>query len=504
MRVAIYSRKSRESEQGDSVRNQIKIVQEYFTRQGNCTFEVFEDEGFSGGNTNRPDFQRMLNKIRNNEIDIVGVYKIDRIARNIVDFVNTYDLFQKNNVALVSVTEAFDATSPMGKLIMMILATFAEMERETIRQRIKDNKLETAKTGKWSGGTRPFGYNITPIQENDKIAKYLEVNENEREMIIDIFDKYLEFNNLINTSKYCFSTYGILNTPTSLKRLLESPVYVKSNDDIISYLKHDENKVIGKANGKGVLAYGYRSRFVDNEKFYVISKHEGLITAAKWLKVQSVLQERTSAQKHNSVVSYLAGIVTCSKCGEKMWLQVYSYDGKKYYMFECKGRSVLKNGCANKGKASHLLEEAFEEHLKGLATNKVYFYSLYQSNTAQIDNKKSIELLKKEINLKQKNIESLFDKMILIEGIGLEMLTKKINGISLNINELKIKLEVLEKEELFKSTEIVNSDYIYNDLKDIYEQFRNLTVEEKRDRLKNRIKYLLWDGEYQTLSLKFL
>ena len=164
-RIAIYSRKSVFDDKSNSTANQIKMVKDYFNRQGECEYSVFEDEGFSGGNTNRPDFQRMIQQVQVNGFDIIAVYKIDRIARNIVDFVNIYDELQKRNIALVSITEAFDATSPMGKLIMMILATFAEMERENIKQRIKDNKVEASKSGKWNGGAAPLGFKIATIGE---------------------------------------------------------------------------------------------------------------------------------------------------------------------------------------------------------------------------------------------------------------------------------------------------------------------------------------------------
>ncbi|HHD2591119.1 recombinase family protein [Clostridium perfringens] len=114
----------------------------------NAKFKVFEDEGFSGGNTNRPTFQKMLRMAQLNEIDIVVCYKVDRIARNILDFLKILELFKENNVELISISEWFDPNTQMGKVILALLASFAEMERTNIQQRVKDNLLSVAKKGK--------------------------------------------------------------------------------------------------------------------------------------------------------------------------------------------------------------------------------------------------------------------------------------------------------------------------------------------------------------------
>lgn len=114
----------------------------------NAKFKVFEDEGFSGGNTNRPTFQKMLRMAQLNEIDIVVCYKVDRIARNILDFLKILELLKENNVELISISEWFDPNTQMGKVILALLASFAEMERTNIQQRVKDNLLSVAKKGK--------------------------------------------------------------------------------------------------------------------------------------------------------------------------------------------------------------------------------------------------------------------------------------------------------------------------------------------------------------------
>ena len=108
-RIAIYTRKSKNTLQGDSIGTQINLVKDYF-RNIECKFEIFQDEGFSGGNTNRPAFKIMMNRIT--EFDIVAVYKMDRISRKITDFFDIFNQLEKKGVSLVSVTENFNISTP--------------------------------------------------------------------------------------------------------------------------------------------------------------------------------------------------------------------------------------------------------------------------------------------------------------------------------------------------------------------------------------------------------
>ena len=158
-KVAIYSRKSVLVEGSVSIETQINMCKDYINNKfPNAKFKVFEDEGFSGGNTNRPAFQKMLRMAQLNEIDIVVCYKVDRIARNTLDFLKILELFKENNVELISISEGFDPNTQMGKVMLTLLASFAEMERSNIQQRVKDNLLSVAKKGKWTGGSPPTGF----------------------------------------------------------------------------------------------------------------------------------------------------------------------------------------------------------------------------------------------------------------------------------------------------------------------------------------------------------
>ena len=119
---------------------------------------VFEDEGFSGGNLNRPDFKRMMEAARGHRFRAVVVYRLDRISRNIGDFSALIEELGRLGIDFVSIRERFDTASPMGRAMMYIASVFSQLERETIAERIRDNMRELAKTGRWLGGITPTGY----------------------------------------------------------------------------------------------------------------------------------------------------------------------------------------------------------------------------------------------------------------------------------------------------------------------------------------------------------
>ena len=150
--IAIYSRKSRYTVKGESIGNQIDLCREYIrTHYGDAAAQqavVFEDEGFSGGNLNRPDFKKMMTAAKERKIRAIVVYRLDRISRNISDFSSLIEELERLGIDFVSIRESFDTSSPMGRAMMYIASVFSQLERETIAERIRDNMHELAKTGR--------------------------------------------------------------------------------------------------------------------------------------------------------------------------------------------------------------------------------------------------------------------------------------------------------------------------------------------------------------------
>ena len=152
MKIAIYTRKSVYSDKSDSIEAQKKMCADYAnTHYTEPELYYYEDEGLSGMNTNRPEFLRLIDDITAGVFDILICYRIDRLSRNVSDFSNTFETLQKNKVEFVSIKEQLDTTTPLGRAMMYICSVFAQMERETTAERVKDNMLELAKTGVWAG-----------------------------------------------------------------------------------------------------------------------------------------------------------------------------------------------------------------------------------------------------------------------------------------------------------------------------------------------------------------
>ena len=180
MKIAIYSRKSRFTGKGESIGNQIQMCKDYicsnYNDYENIEFAIYEDEGFSGSNTNRPQFKKLMKDIENKDFNILICYRLDRISRNVADFSSTLETLQRYNVDFISLRDQFDTSSPMGRAMIYIASVFAQLERDTIAERVRDNMLELSKTGRWLGGTAPYGYSSTPIT-------YYDENMTERSMV---------------------------------------------------------------------------------------------------------------------------------------------------------------------------------------------------------------------------------------------------------------------------------------------------------------------------------
>lgn len=182
-RIAIYSRKSKFTGKGDSIENQIEMCREYirlhFPDSEQLDISVYEDEGVSGKNLDRPQFKRFMSVEESEPFDCFIVYRLDRVSRNVGDFSGLIEKLNSLGTAFISIKEQFDTSTPMGRAMMNIAAVFAQLERETIAERIKDNMYQQAKSGRWTGGTTPLGYKsvmhhlpiLTESQENIILLK---------------------------------------------------------------------------------------------------------------------------------------------------------------------------------------------------------------------------------------------------------------------------------------------------------------------------------------------
>lgn len=160
MKVAIYTRKSVFSDKSDSVKNQARMCRDYISMHfdGDHVYSIYEDEAYTGANTERPALQNLIDDIKLGAVDFLIVYQLDRLSRNVRDFANIYDILTEHKVGFASVKESIDTNTPIGETMMYMSVVFAQMERKTIATRVYDNMVGLAGSGWWVGGNPPYGY----------------------------------------------------------------------------------------------------------------------------------------------------------------------------------------------------------------------------------------------------------------------------------------------------------------------------------------------------------
>tara|TARA_R110002049_G_scaffold191507_1_gene360464 strand:+ start:31090 stop:32730 length:1641 start_codon:yes stop_codon:yes gene_type:complete len=229
-RCAIYTRKS--STEGldqsfNSLDAQREAAEAYIVSQKHegwtCIKERFDDGGFSGGNMERPALLTLIEKIKQKLIDVIVVYKVDRLSRSLADFAKLVELFDQYEVSFVSVTQHFNTSTSMGRLTLNVLLSFAQFEREVTGERIRDKIAASKKKGMWMGGNVPLGYEVKDRQ--------LHINKLEANTVKRIFDQYLELQSVralkqwLDESSFKSKHYKTFSRG-ALYRLLRNPVYI--------------------------------------------------------------------------------------------------------------------------------------------------------------------------------------------------------------------------------------------------------------------------------------
>lgn len=492
MIAAIYSRKSKFTGKGESIENQVQLCKEYATTQlknKNITeFLIYEDEGFSGKNVNRPEFQKLMKDVKNGKFNILICYRLDRISRNVADFSSTLEVLQNNKIDFISIREQFDTSSPMGRAMIYIASVFAQLERETIAERVKDNMLELAKTGRWLGGTPPLGFTGKSTVYTDanmkerKMSKLVPVEE-EIEIVKKFYSLYLEKGSLSKVHKYlyinniCTKNNAEWNIK-SIQLTLRNPIYVQSNNKVIQYLAEKGMNIYGEPNGNGILTYNKRTsrdKYKDTSEWVCsISNHKGIISAEDWLKVQYILDgNKIKAPRLVSAgFGLLNGVLKCGKCGDYMYQKmghksIQTGELLRYYVCQKKKKSS-GHRCDCKNVRLDLIEPLVLEELKKLTSDKELVLNeieLYKTSLKNNNTDSKIKLLQQEIEQKQKQMNNLIEQLSLNPSIS-KVIVPKIEDFNKEIDKLNNELNNLlqdnsEEKNLLNNIELV-TDILLN------------------------------------------
>ncbi len=315
IRVAAYCRQSVAGNlEFSSVDAQRLAIASYTQSQAGAGWilleEPYDDEGFSGGNTNRPAYQRLTQDVEAGKVDVVAVYSIDRLSRSIADFAQVVQFFDRHGVSFVSVTQAFDTSTPHGQLTLNVLMSFAQFERQMISQRTRDKMAATRRRGQYTGGKPVLGYRLA--------EKKLVVDHPEADRVRETYGLFLDLRCVahltaeLNRRGWKTKPYKAKNGRDSggnefdrgtVRRILRNPIY------------------IGRVFYGGELHEG---------------AHDAIVDEQCWQRVQAILDDQYRPHRpHRQCHAPLRGILYCSRC-DQPFEAVHTLKGnRRYDYYQC-------------------------------------------------------------------------------------------------------------------------------------------------------------------------
>ena len=316
-RCAVYTRKS--SEEGldqdfNSLEAQREAGEAYIRSQAHEGWKLlsdrFDDGGFSGGNMDRPALARLMTMIRDGQVDVIVIYKIDRLTRSLTDFARLAETFDKHGVSFVSVTQQFNTTTSMGRLMLNVLLSFAQFEREITGERIRDKIAASKKKGMWMGGPTPIGYDVKDRQ--------LVINQGDAEIIQSIFGLYLEEGSV----------------PALLDRLERDGIRT------VERLSVKGNRTGGRSFTRGhlykLLSNPIYIGRIPHKRASHPGMHQPIIDSIAWEKVQATLAsntqgERTRRRRAENRGHLLSGILVSERGGR--FIPMHANKGARQYRY---------------------------------------------------------------------------------------------------------------------------------------------------------------------------
>ena len=318
---AIYTRKSHEEgleQEFNSLDAQRESAEAYIESQRMQGWRAlpdrYDDGGFSGGTMERPGVQRLLADVDAGKVDVIVVYKIDRLSRSLLDFMKMIERFNEKGVSFVSVTQHFNTTDPTGRMFLGILITFAQYEREVIAERIRDKVAATKRRGKYCGGPAILGYDV------DREQKRLLVNPEEASLVKHIFRRYSQLGSAKALAAE-LNEQGYHTKSWTTKKGKHRPGSPWNTGHIYRLLG---NRL-------------YRGEVVHKGKAYP-GEHEAIVSKGPWDRVQEALSENTRAKQTKArakIISPLQGVIRCGHCDGAMGLTYTQRGPRRYTYYHC-------------------------------------------------------------------------------------------------------------------------------------------------------------------------
>jgi site-specific DNA recombinase len=492
VRCAVYVRKSSEEglqQEFNSLEAQREAAEAYISSQRHegwvCLPHRYDDGGFTGGNMDRPSLQRLIADIEAGRIDCVVVYKVDRLSRSLLDFTRLMEVFDKHRVSFVSVTQQFNTASSMGRLVLNVLLSFAQFEREIIAERTRDKMSAMRRKGKWLGGLPPLGYDVEPN------TRKLVLNSEEAARVKAIFEMYREEGSLLpvvqalaekgwhgkqSTTSKGSSRGGKAFTRTSLYRLLTNITYT------------------------GQVLY-------QNEVFP--GEHPAIISQEVFDEVRRHLHRngRTGgARNRNQFGALLKGLLRCKPCNCAMTPTHTAKGDKRYRYYLCSNANKRGRGvCPTKTIPAGTLEQYVVDRIRQIGRDPELVQKVISRASGALDEQLADlcqQHRKLQLSLGQQRHE-LATLSESIKGEYTATLFAQREDLQQRIVAAESQLQDLEhQEQCLRETRISESD-AQQALAQFDEVWDHLTPAEQVRLVELVIKQVEYDGQQQMVSLTF-
>ncbi len=445
-KFAIYVRKSKMTDKGDSIKTQIDkcrahIYSEFDVQSTDENTDIFMDEGLSGFYADRKEFTRLMRNIDNYQCLLC--YRVDRICRNTGDMMSVIDYLAKHNVVFISCKDQITNLTAQSTMILQLLSVISEFERNIIAERISDNLHELAKEGRWLGGTTPLGFvskkeNIT-VRGRKSTKNHLEPVQSELQTVKQIFQMYLDCKSM-NAVRDYLNDNGILtrngkkHTRTSVKTILRNPVYCIADKDALEYFSEfcetiyaEDSEFDGE---HGLMVYNktdqkkekkddstlLEPKFTQitdikpiSEWIVAVGEHKGIVSGFDWIRVQRLLQQNVDKydRPKQASKSVLSGLIKCPVCGERMNVKTlsnrYTKSGDLRFNYRCRKRMEDRFGCTSKDINGNELDQYIIDTICHMNCPDDAYYAKLQNYReellkAQREEEKEIKGLEKELD----------------------------------------------------------------------------------------------------------
>jgi site-specific DNA recombinase len=420
MRAGLYIRVSTSMQiEKESLKTQEERLKAYCKANNIPEYKIYKDAGISAKDTKRPALEKLMTDIETEKIQMVIVTKLDRITRSLKDLIQMMEFFEKNKVKFISITQNIDTTGPMGRFMLNLLGSVAQVEREMTAERVGEDLLHRALAGKYNGGIVPYGYTtrasmITELKKQGytqdaafKEASKIEpkkfiINEKEAEEVKKIYDMYLKLKSIrgvteqLNAEGYR-TRHKLPWAAASILRVLTNPTYTGK----IWYGKRKTNPLTGRL-----------EQVPEKDWKIVKGEHERIIDDDIFYRVQEIIKQSSYHQPRPYNTYLLSGLLRCGRCNGPMYGYVYKgkYTSrktkhsriKKYFWYRChtygqKGKAICK-GLVIPGDK---IEEIVIKELTNLSKNEEFIK----------DKNKMLELVRKKLKPTAKSCTESIKKL---------------------------------------------------------------------------------------------